>query len=255
MLPSNHRLLIAHPGHELLLHGWIQRTRPVVHVLTDGSGGGSTGRLERTAEYLHESAATPGAIFGRFSDHQAYEMILSGNVELLFSVVSALAVELKAEQPDWLVTDAAEGYNPVHDLCRLIAGAAIELAEVATHHYEYPVVGGPLSYGSASAEVLVADLDDTAWTAKIAQAQSRAGLLPDIAGLLSLYGANAFRREAFRRVTDWTAIDCDTPPLYEKFGTERVAASRYGQVIRRADHLVPLRDELRIRVGTPSCAF
>jgi hypothetical protein len=30
-------LLIAHPGHELLLHGWICRTKPAVQILTDGS--------------------------------------------------------------------------------------------------------------------------------------------------------------------------------------------------------------------------
>src|SRR5207302_1404403 len=29
-------LLVAHPGHELRVHGWLERERPLVFVLTDG---------------------------------------------------------------------------------------------------------------------------------------------------------------------------------------------------------------------------
>ena len=30
-------LFVAHPGHELRIYGWLERARPQVHVLTDGS--------------------------------------------------------------------------------------------------------------------------------------------------------------------------------------------------------------------------
>src|SRR5262245_47982645 len=108
-------LLVAHPGHELLLHGWISRTRPVVHVLTDGSGHSSASRLGATADLLRDLGARPGAIFGRFSDREAYAMLLERNAPLLLSVVEELAAELEREQPAMIVGDAAEGYNPVHD--------------------------------------------------------------------------------------------------------------------------------------------
>ena len=57
-------LLVAHPGHELLLHGWISRTKPVIHVLTDGSPLSSASRLGRTTELLRDLGARSGAIFG-----------------------------------------------------------------------------------------------------------------------------------------------------------------------------------------------
>ena len=70
------QLLVAHPGHELLLHGWISQSKPIVQVLTDGSGHSAVGRLEMTAEFLRAVGALPGAIFGRLSDREAYAMII-----------------------------------------------------------------------------------------------------------------------------------------------------------------------------------
>src|SRR5207237_2000392 len=127
-------LLVAHPGHELLLHGWISRNKPVVHVLTDGT------RLERTTELIRDLGARSGAIFGRLSDREAYAMILERNTALLLSLAADLAAQLERERPAIIISDAAEGYNPVHDLCRLIAGASIALAGVPTKQYEYSVV-------------------------------------------------------------------------------------------------------------------
>ena len=57
-------LLVAHPGHELLLHGWISRTKPVVHVLTDGSAHSSRPRLARTAELLALHEISGGSPYG-----------------------------------------------------------------------------------------------------------------------------------------------------------------------------------------------
>src|SRR5262249_21689156 len=155
-------LLVAHPGHELLLHGWVSRTRPVIHVLTDGSGYASEARLATTAERLRELGARPGAIFGRLSDREAYAMILEGNTELLLSLVAALAAQLEKERPAMIVHDAAEGYNPVHDLCRLIAGAAIASAGVETKQYEYAVVEHP----HVSDAAIVVDLDAAEYAVK-----------------------------------------------------------------------------------------
>ncbi|HEX8245140.1 MAG TPA: hypothetical protein VF541_16635, partial [Longimicrobium sp.] len=45
-------LVVAHPGHELRVYGWMERARPLVFVLTDGSGSGSEGRLESTTGVL-----------------------------------------------------------------------------------------------------------------------------------------------------------------------------------------------------------
>ena len=39
-------LVIAHPGHELRIHHWLERARPVTFVLTDGSGHTDHSRIE-----------------------------------------------------------------------------------------------------------------------------------------------------------------------------------------------------------------
>jgi hypothetical protein len=245
-------LLLAHPGHELLLHGWISRNRPVVDILTDGAAHSSAARLGATAELLRDLAARPGAIFGRLSDPEAYAMILERNTALLFSLVGELAERLERDRPAIIVGDAVEGYNPVHDLCRLIAGAAITMAGVRTKQYEYAVVNHPRSSDPGA---IVVELDAAEYAAKMERARRHAGALTDIDGLLARYGADAYRHETLWPVADWAAIDGDEPPLYERYGEERVAAGQYTTVIRRREHMLPLRDALRAAVEKRSCAF
>jgi hypothetical protein len=244
-------LLVAHPGHELLLHGWISRNKPVVHVLTDGAAH-SSGRLASTAELLRGVGARAGAIFGRLSDREAYEMILERNTALLFALTEELAEDLESAQPAIIVSDSAEGYNPVHDLCRLIAGAAIAMSGVATKQYEYAVVNHPQSFDAAA---IVIELNDAEYAAKMERARRQAGALIDIEDLLKKHGPDAYRRESLHPVLDWAAIDEGAPPLYERFGEERVAAHRYTNVIRRREHMLPLRDALCAEVEKRSCAF
>ncbi len=253
--PHDAELLVAHPGHELLVHGWICRTKPVVHVLTDGSGHSLSPRLGMTSELLRDAGSQQGAIFGRLSDREVYAMILECNTPLFLSLVTELASDLGRRKPGMIVCDATEGYNPVHDLCRLIAGAAIELAGVDTKQYEYAVVNSPLSFDATAGEVMSFELDDAAYAAKMDRARRHASILPDIDELQSRHGADVYRRETFRPVVDWTDLGIDSQPLYERFGEERVAAHRYTQVIRRSEHMVPLRDALRAGVEKRSCAF
>jgi hypothetical protein len=248
----NMHLLVAHPGHELLLHGWISRNKPVVHVLTDGDVHFSGGRLGTTADLLRNRGARQGTIFGRLSDREAYAMIVERNTALLLSLVADLAEQLERDRPAIIVTDAAEGYNPVHDLCRLIAGAAIVTAGVATKQYEYAVVNDP---HSLDADVMVIALNSAEHAAKMETARALASSIADIDELMARHGPDAYRRETLSPVADWTAIDDGAPPLYERYGEQRVAAGQYKTVIRRREHMLPLRDALRAAVETRSCAF
>jgi hypothetical protein len=248
-------LLIAHPGHELLLHGWISRNKPVVHVLTDASAHSSGTRLAGTAELLRGLGARPGAIFGRLSDAEAYAMILERNAALLLSLVTELAAQLETDRPAILVADAAESYNPVHDLCRLIGGAAIAMAGVPTKQYEYAVVNHPHSPDA----IVFVELNAAEHAAKMECARAQNASLADIEVLIARYGADAYRLEALCPGIDWTAIDDGAPPLYERYGEERVAAGQYTTVIRRREHMLPLRDALRDALREAmekrSCAF
>jgi hypothetical protein len=239
----------------LLLHGWISENKPVVQVLTDGSGHSGVARLEMSTEFLRAAGARTGVIFGRLTDREAYAMILDCDSALLLCLVNALASDLRIRQPRMIVTDAVEGYNPVHDLCRMIAGAAIELAGIATKHYEYAVVNDPDSFVAAIGDIIV-DLDDVAHTAKVDKARASISRIGDIAELFARHGTEAYRRERLHLVEDWTSIELQSPrPLYESFGEQRVAASRYSRPIRRGAHMLPLRDALCAAVEKRACAF
>ena len=159
---------------------------------------------------------------------------------------------MERDRPAIIVSDAAEGYNPVHDLCRLIAGAAIVMAGASTKQYEYAVVNDPLS--SDPTAIAIA-LNAAEHAAKMERARAQAASLADIDELVARFGADAYRREMLHPVSDWTALDDGAPPRYERYGEERVAAGQYTTVIRRREHMLPLRDALRAAVEKRSCAF
>lgn len=250
---QNALLFVAHPGHELLLHEWMRRLKPLVCIITDGGGPEGRPRIARTAEWLRSMDIQAGSIFGRFTDQEAYAALLNGNVEWIDSLVTNLAGELVTRQISLVVADAAEGFNPVHDLCQLIAGAATALAAKAgirAVHYEYPIHDGPRAYDRCTGDVVRRDLDDAALAMKLADARDYSEVIPDIQSMIEEFGEEAFRRETFRRTQDWTTFPwaSDERPLYERIGEERVASKRYTHVLRHAEHILPLAEHLRARV-------
>src|SRR3954468_19221353 len=124
-------LFVAHPGHELCLHGWLEQARPRVFVLTDGSGNGGVSRMDSTAGVIAGCGAQPGSVFGRFADRAIYHAVLEGNITAAANVVFELAGALAQRDDTYLVADPWEFYNPAHDLCRVIADLAHSLAASA----------------------------------------------------------------------------------------------------------------------------
>jgi hypothetical protein len=248
-------LFMAHPGHELFLYGWVRRVKPRVFVVTDGSGHGETSRLSFTKTLLRSIQVKSGSVFGRFTDRQLYAAVLRGQVRWATDLAAELASFLIERQSPIIVTDAAEGYNPVHDLCRPIAGAACAYARragVIVRQYEFALTGSP---HRPDGQDLVHELDDSTFAAKISAARSYAPLQPEITERLDHFGAETFRREFLRPVDDWAAAEWPSGrPLYETIGEERVAAHRYEHVIRYRDHLEPILHELRAWLDAAACA-
>jgi hypothetical protein len=145
--PARAALVVAHPSHELRLHGWLEQAKPYVCVLTDGGGRAGEPRLERTTEVLSRAGATQGAIYGRLADLDVYSAILNGDAELFAGLVEELAQAFADERIDYVVGDAAEGYNVTHDMCRIMIGAAVDIAEHRYGHrvenFDFVVVGPP----------------------------------------------------------------------------------------------------------------
>ncbi|MDQ3818632.1 MAG: hypothetical protein M3362_13275, partial [Acidobacteriota bacterium] len=121
-------LVVAHPGHELCLYGWLKSARPRVFILTDGSGHSGKPRTERTTRILKELGASFGSFYGRFSDAAIYEALLNYRFDLFISLAEELAAQIINERIESVVADAREGYNPAHDVCRLVVDMAVEIA-------------------------------------------------------------------------------------------------------------------------------
>src|SRR4029450_7233003 len=87
-------LIVAHPGHELNLMGWLTMSQPSVFVMTDGSGQLGRSRLHSTTKTLLRSGARPGPMYGHLSDQEVYEAMLDQDVDLFVRLTVELAESL-----------------------------------------------------------------------------------------------------------------------------------------------------------------
>lgn len=256
--PSRTALIVAHPGHELRVHRWLELTRPVVFVLTDGSGSHGISRLDSTTSLLARAGATPGSIYGRLSDRELYRAILAGDLGLFTALVDELAQGL--EDVDVVAGDAVEGYNPGHDVCRLLLNAALLYREEGQRpaSFEFPLIGSP---DDCPAEDLGAalrlELDEESLRRKLEAARAYPELAGEVDAALAAHGTGSFQVECLRPVRYGLDIGhighrFSHPPFYETYGEKRVAQGHYGEVIRFHQHLAPLAEGLGRHVAEES---
>jgi hypothetical protein len=173
-------LVVAHPGHELRLFGWMERARPCVCVLTDGPDETGRPRLDATIDVLARAGARVGPIFGRLKALRRQEgAVLRG-------LAGELAEWLIAERVVCVAGDEAEGYDPAHDLCRCVIDAAV--ARVAALGGLPPVnldfaLAGPPDTGPGAYQL---DLDDDAFARKQAAALAHPGLAAEAGGVFRI---------------------------------------------------------------------
>ena len=117
-------LVITHPGHELRIHHWLELAKPEVCVLTDGSGRTQTSRLGSTTRVLSRTGATPGPIYGRYSDAEIYAAVKNGDSKVCTGLADELAVWIMDGGFDQVVGDAIEWYNTSHDICCYLISCA-----------------------------------------------------------------------------------------------------------------------------------
>jgi hypothetical protein len=170
--PARAALVVAHPSHELRLHGWLEQAKPYVCVLTDGGGRSGEPRLNRTTEVLSRAGAKQGAFYGRLGDLEVYSAILNGDSELFAGVVEELAQAFVDEGIEYVVGDSAEGYSVTHDICRVMIGAAVEVAANRYGHrvenFDFAVVGPPDECPDELREQAIwLHLDDDAFDRKV----------------------------------------------------------------------------------------
>lgn len=253
-LPSyvNPALVVAHPGHELRVYGWMESARPRVCVITDGSGSGGEARLESTTGVLARTAARRGAIYGRMSDRAIYAAILDHDFALFTGLADELARTLEEDGADCVVGDAVEGYNPSHDVCRLVINTAARIAArgrgMRIPVYDFALVGAPHECPEALRHQAVwVTLDEQALGRKLEAARSYPELAAEVEHALRRFGTAPFRTECLRPVDTgdpYGGWDPAAVPEYERFGEQRVAAGVYPTVLRFGGHVRPLAEAL-----------
>lgn len=243
-------LLVAHPGHELRLFGWIAKTRPMVAILTDGSGSTGVSRIDLSLDLIDRLGGEI-VMAGRFAEPQLYDLILRADAEPLLAVAADLAALLGAEGSELVVSDAGEGYHPGHDLCTPIAACAAARCRQPPRHCEYRVVGDPRVDGSHAA---VLTLDDATLRDKIDSsrryaADSGAVLAAEVEHMFETYGEESFRYECMLPAGHEGPQLHDGLRYYEKRGEQRVRDGRYREVLRHATHVEPLVAAMRQHVN------
>lgn len=244
-------LVIGHPGHELVVHGWLVETRPMVFVFTDGSGHSNQSRLASTTKILNQAEARCSGIYGRLTDTAAYAAILNHDFELFIALTRELSEAFVVERIDYIAGDAFEGYNPMHDVCRLVINAAVTLAGRAQGrrlgNFEFSLVGQPgACHKQPHAGAICRVLEDAAFARKMEAAKGYAELAGEVDATMAATSTDALRAECLRPVgTDSYEYRYDRPPFYEQYGEKQVAAGHYHQVLRYQEHIAPLAEALR----------
>ncbi|MDT5294112.1 MAG: hypothetical protein QOJ76_992 [Acidobacteriota bacterium] len=269
-------IVVAHPGHEVRVHCWLEQERPQVFVLTDGSGRAGQPRIASTEEYLKRFGMRPGCIFGRHTDVAVYRAILARDFETFVRLSEELAGALVASGVRRVVGDASEGYNTTHDITRLITNAAVEMASRAggatIDNYDFPVVKRPdhcptplraravwlrlddetfarkLSAAFEFYPELAAEIRDTLEGRGHERVVEHFNLNGDEHAATDLDGMDVFRVECLRPVSHHGTPFDSRVPFYELQGELKVASGFYKQVIRYREHIRPLADALAERV-------
>ena len=237
-------LAIAHPGHELLVHAWLNRVVPRVVVLTDGSGREGKPRIDRTTALLQRAGVASGGLYGRHPDATIYDWILDGRSDAFVGLARELAKDLTSENVDVIVGDAAEGYNPIHDAFRLTLNAAVALArrERSIESYDFAL----FCPSPKSSDSVAIELHDAERSAKWREAGSYTELDREVEWSLKQHGRSAFECEWLRPVREEPGeyVVSENPPIYERYGEHLAKTGALSRVIRFEEHLLPIAEAL-----------
>jgi hypothetical protein len=262
-------LVVAHPGHELRVHGWLEKAHPDVWVITDGSGRTNRSRLDSTTRVLEATGAVPGPVYGQFSDADLYNAVVNFDHRCFTQLVDQLVAALTRDRIDLIAGDAQEGYNPAHDICRLVVNAAVRFVRNKSMNqianYDFTLVGSPDNCSEEHS--LRLNLDDAAFARKLSSARNYPELQAEVESALhgvdhqnfrkhpelaqrvrsdfGITDVNHFRVECLRRVNSASTLATNgDAPFYEVYGERQVKAGHYKHVLRYREHMLPLAEAL-----------
>jgi hypothetical protein len=183
-------------------------------------------------------------------------MLLDHDTAQFVAIRDRIAAELIDGSIDCVAGDAMEGFNPVHDVCRALIDGAINVVRERTRrdlvNLEFSV--DPLTDAPIAATPLIVPLDEEAIERKIAAALDYPEMRGEVQQLLERFGRNAFAEERLRESHTPEMLErfASTPPKYEEYGAMRVGEGRYSEVIRFAEHVLPVA--IAVGAATARCA-
>src|SRR5258708_2726174 len=248
-------LVVGHPGHELKVFGWMSEHRPLVHVLTDGSGRHGISRLPSTARLIGKAGAKSGEVFGPVSDAAMYRALLGKNTPFFLDILNAIAASLIQHDIDFVAGDASEGFNPPHDICRVLVNGAVALAERASDrailNYEFCLTEWQQHCQERhDSQCMHQRLQDGLLRQKLDAAEGYVEMRDEVRQAIAQRGEEYFRIECLREVSAPFAQDHGlAKPYYEIWGEQRVAQGEYGSVIRFKEHMLPVMEAVRDHVA------
>lgn len=244
-------LVVGHPGHELKVFGWVSEYKPRVYVITDGSGRSGISRISSTVALVASVGACRGEIFGAVSDAEIYRAILQQDIPRFLTLVDELASSFLRHGIDCVAGDGEEGFNPTHDLCRVVVNAAILLAQrtsgrkITNLEFSMTEWEQECPQPQHDERCLHWTLDDRLLSKKIAEARQYVELKDDVNRAIAQRGEEYFRNECLRPVLDPTPhLDTSKKPFYETWGEQQVLRGQYESVIRLEQHILPLANAI-----------
>lgn len=227
-------LILAHPGHELRIHHWLELAKPRVYLLTDGSGGRQGARTEYSRRIVEAAGGTPGSVFGEIPDAAWYSALLAGDQTFFLDVLARIRADIGNAEEVQVVSDAIDGYNPVHDLAFVFGSALNRLLQgTRKGHQQLCSAAIPNVPGTLRMEI---ELD------RAAQARKKAAIenyvpLADEARLILARDPDCLKRE--RLITQEPDSTAQAPE-WERIGQDRVSKGLYDRCITYKDHVQPI---------------
>jgi hypothetical protein len=230
---------------------WATLNRPLVLILTDGSGSENTSRLEASRGLVIQAGARIGPIFGRFTDREFYKLIVRRDVAAMLALAEEIALILEDADAEVVASDMAEGFNPGHDLCQLLVKAAVVKLRHSraqpVEHYEFTLENlSPAGPGKQRA--IAVTLTDEEMADKHRRVlKGYPQISAEVERMIAAFGIAAVANEDLYKAepeveTEWLGAE---PPFYERYGATQVEAGRYAEMITYASHIRPLALALR----------
>jgi hypothetical protein len=242
-------MVFAHPAHELLVAGLLQRRRPHLLFLTRGDSAGDTEREMLAQHGLQQVGLAERTTFLSVSESDLYRWLLAGDVTPFLELRRRIVEWLDAVRPRQLFGDAFELVNVVHDVGRALLDSAWRECRLGfpCDNFELPLVcrTEPELWTLRFQEFpdgLFETVRLTDPEIKVKQA------LADWLGMRRVEAAMAgelfpLDREVFRPVPPDRDYTIPPPGLrfhYDEWGRIQVQRGKYAQAISFSEHFVPL---------------